>query len=338
MAKKSTNPFDPEEDVINAPRTLGQDPGESLYFDPGSFERRWLTQGSPRTDFKGQREREERLQDLGKRPGEAPADFDPAGPASFYNPNQAGFVGKPERIEEQRGMTLPEADLQAKFLRSRGAYNADPNYEPTEPQSYRLSDLTMFPLQPVVQKGLYGTETEAGRQQWLAADEAKNAPRYLHDTPLDDATDLYKYRTWAAKGGKNPDDEQEDYDLRGYYKAGGKLTPGVHLPDTFKKPNHPSFSDQSKYSGPGQEGGHWLQDNKGRYIGFQAGPANLVHHSPMDMVNYFRQSEPGVQVFFPPGTPDVPPQPEMSTFKERFPEMTPMEEYNERQRKKRERK
>lgn len=57
-----------------------------------------------------------------------------------------------------------------------------------------------------------------------------------------------------------PDDSGKDYDLRGAYKAG--ITPAGpeagadegHWPDTFKKPNHPTFSTQSRYAAQGEPG------------------------------------------------------------------------------------
>jgi hypothetical protein len=57
-----------------------------------------------------------------------------------------------------------------------------------------------------------------------------------------------------------PHDSGADYDLRGAFRAG--LTPDPetgHWADTFKKPNHPTFSDQSKYAQFGKPG-HWEGD------------------------------------------------------------------------------
>ena len=45
-------------------------------------------------------------------------------------------------------------------------------------------------------------------------------------------------------------DSGSDYDLRGYYNKYGSLVPtasNLHLTDEFKKPNHPTFSNQSMY-------------------------------------------------------------------------------------------
>jgi hypothetical protein len=52
-----------------------------------------------------------------------------------------------------------------------------------------------------------------------------------------------------------PRDSGADYDLRGAFKAGFTPDPqSGHWPDTFKKPNHPTFSDQSRYAPYGRPG------------------------------------------------------------------------------------
>lgn len=52
------------------------------------------------------------------------------------------------------------------------------------------------------------------------------------------------YQNWPGQKG----DTGGDYDLRGAYAAGYDRDGSGHLPDTFKKPNHETFSDESKYS------------------------------------------------------------------------------------------
>jgi hypothetical protein len=73
------------------------------------------------------------------------------------------------------------------------------------------------------------------------------APRgQSYDTPLSPAEET-AFRAWKQRYA--PQDSGADYDLRGAFKAG--LTPDPqtgHWPDTFKKPNHPTFSDQSRYA------------------------------------------------------------------------------------------
>ena len=63
----------------------------------------------------------------------------------------------------------------------------------------------------------------------------------------------------------------ESYDLRGYWLNGGYadeefMARRGHAPDTYKKPNHPTFSNESIYHGaPGPagvkfEGGEWIDE------------------------------------------------------------------------------
>lgn len=74
------------------------------------------------------------------------------------------------------------------------------------------------------------------------------------------AADEKAFREW--KQVYAPQDSGADYDLRGAFAQG--LTPDPetgHWPDTFKKPNHPTFSDESEYAhyAP-QLAGHWVGD------------------------------------------------------------------------------
>lgn len=55
-----------------------------------------------------------------------------------------------------------------------------------------------------------------------------------------------KFQAWKKTNA--PNDSGEDYDLRGAYKEGLKPAENGHWPDTYKKPNHPTFSNQSKYA------------------------------------------------------------------------------------------
>lgn len=56
------------------------------------------------------------------------------------------------------------------------------------------------------------------------------------------------YQLWRGKLPK-PLQYEGDYDLRGLYQEDPKATPSsnLHFPDTYKLPNHPTFSNQSKY-------------------------------------------------------------------------------------------
>lgn len=55
------------------------------------------------------------------------------------------------------------------------------------------------------------------------------------------------YAQWKAANA--PHDSGFDYDLVGAFRAGLTRNPVTgHMPDQFKKPNHPTFSTQSQYA------------------------------------------------------------------------------------------
>lgn len=102
----------------------------------------------------------------------------------------------------------------------------------------------------------------------------------------------------SAKTGRNVAGDSYDYDLRGWYQQNGPqdLT-GAHLTDEFKKPNHPTFSDQSRYNGVnGMQGGQWQQQQGGTYS-FTPGPTNVF--SVPELQDYFKKVEPGNQLVVP---------------------------------------
>jgi len=86
--------------------------------------------------------------------------------------------------------------------------------------------------------------------------------------------ELAQYYNWAAKkygGESNILYEMGAYDLQGAWKdiRDGKIDfdpVNGHLPDTYKKPNHPTFSIESKYHSKDTPGGKWEQvDNRWKY-------------------------------------------------------------------------
>lgn len=68
------------------------------------------------------------------------------------------------------------------------------------------------------------------------------------------------YNAWRAKLPKNLQWDG-DYDLKGLYHENPNQTPSgnLHFPDTYKLPNHPTFSDESRYYNPTtkNQAGHW---------------------------------------------------------------------------------
>lgn len=130
------------------------------------------------------------------------------------------------------------------------------------------------------------------------ADQSAN-----YNTPLG-AEQKLAYALWAAS---LPQQLQStaDYDLQGAWKGNARAAANGHLPDTYKKPNHPTFSAESDYSGPYAQGGAWVaptdprQAEAGRGYTFFASPDNLRFRSPEELQAYFRAAEPGNQVVLP---------------------------------------
>lgn len=105
------------------------------------------------------------------------------------------------------------------------------------------------------------------------------------------------FQKWAVQNNKTKD--TFDYDLRGAWKEGSAGTGGAHSPDTYKKPNHPTFSNQSKYNGAeGKTGGEWVQQPGGSYT-FNASDANVQNMGEQGLRNYFNKYEKGNAVNIP---------------------------------------
>lgn len=72
-----------------------------------------------------------------------------------------------------------------------------------------------------------------------------------------------QFKAWKRQNA--PNDSGDDYDLRGAFMAGVSPAANGHWPDTFKKPNHPTFSDQSQYARYAPDkAGHWTES--GTYV------------------------------------------------------------------------
>ena len=112
-------------------------------------------------------------------------------------------------------------------------------------------------------------------------------------TPLEEL----RFRAWLMgennRQKRNVGQDFYDYDLRGMWKAGGGFGgDNGHAGDTWKKPNHPTFSTDSIYNGQdGFQGGVWGQTPEG--ITYTASPSNTWNHD--ELQRYFDEHEPGVR-------------------------------------------
>ena len=55
--------------------------------------------------------------------------------------------------------------------------------------------------------------------------------------------------------------DKQDYDIQGAWLEGETADEVGHWTDKYKKPNHPTFSNQSQYSNEKHQGGVWMGDN-----------------------------------------------------------------------------
>lgn len=117
------------------------------------------------------------------------------------------------------------------------------------------------------------------------SDDPEIGLRYQFNTPLTVNEEAAYQMAMGPKA-----DDTYDYDMRGFWKSGGQLAGNGHAGDMFKKPNHPTFSDQSQYSNFATPGGHW------GYQTFTPSSYNLKNMSLADLLKYFSQVEPGWKV------------------------------------------
>ena len=104
-----------------------------------------------------------------------------------------------------------------------------------------------------------------------------------YDTPLT-ADQEAKYQKWRATLPK-PLQYEGDYDLRGYWLDPETVKDGIkdgqHFTDTYKKPNHPTFSVESKYAVGADlaRAGRWEGEKfippRGMYPGSLNNPGNV---------------------------------------------------------------
>jgi len=134
--------------------------------------------------------------------------------------------------------------------------------------------------------------------------EPRNLSQIKQSPNYDPKTDVYQQQGQFDTP-LNPEEQESynkkygpsdnrDYDMQGFHKYNPDFEagPGQHYPDTFKKPNHPTFSDESIYHGGEYEGGRWNELEGGRY-GFTPGRTNIKEHGEKSLQDYFKRNEPG---------------------------------------------
>ena len=152
-----------------------------------------------------------------------------------------------------------------------------------EAEQYRLGGIILEDL-TVLQDGGEGLPT---KNQIANDPELEGWDKY--NTKLS-TKEKKSYDKWSIDANINPWDRGA-YDSQGYWKdfiSSGKgdiADDDGHRPDTYKKPNHPTFSNQSKYHAvDGNYGGVWTDDS-----GFQPSKQTLERYGD----EYYTQPEVG---------------------------------------------
>ena len=133
--------------------------------------------------------------------------------------------------------------------------------------------------------------------------------RERFNTKLDQENEK-RFQAWVedakSRYGTDLSMDLDTYDLRGYWFSGGykdeafKQRKG-HAPDTYKKPNHPTFSKESIYSGTKSEyGGNWEGGNWKSETEFEPTAHMLQHTHPLSWyIDYMRKNGEGVKIMIP---------------------------------------
>jgi hypothetical protein len=108
-----------------------------------------------------------------------------------------------------------------------------------------------------------------------------------------------EFQRWMARQskrlGRDIRMDLHDYDVRGLWlsfaKSGQDLEPG-HGVDTFKKPTHPTFSNESIYSNKDTPGGVWWADNTYSPSGWMMSDPERAKY----LKQYMKEREPGVKL------------------------------------------
>jgi len=91
---------------------------------------------------------------------------------------------------------------------------------------------------------------------------------------------------------------KEAYDNLPYETMKKFAESSAHLPDTYKKPSHPTFSDESKYSNDKIKGGHWSYED-GVEV-FTPSPYNIQQIGGVDKYKkWIQDNEPNVKLNIP---------------------------------------
>ncbi len=186
-------------------------------------------------------------------------------------PLSEGLNASLEQLKARRGqldgMVKPRGELAQKAARAKAGFAIASATAMREAHLAQQAEIAArvkaeggnLENDPTYQGNLSGLRTSeqiiADAQQHLDSMGAPPQQPRQFETPLN-AADEDSFQRWKQQNA--PNDSGVDYDLRGAFKAGATPDANGHWPDTFKKPNHPTFSNQSIYASAAPEkAGRW---------------------------------------------------------------------------------
>jgi len=195
--------------------------------------------------------------------GIKPVEGDPQGQPMTMRTLPAQATEQPEPQTRDRVMTPQQLEQNRAIVRDpNNIYNDQgeivdyytPQFQPIPP-TQREGDPLFTPTSSSTMPLQAPTEVTGA----LKPVGGTGTPGNQYETSLS-PTEEAKFQDWKAKNA--PNDSGFDYDLRGAFQAGVQPDKETgHWPDTFKKPNHPTFSDQSQYAKDRPDlAGHWVGD------------------------------------------------------------------------------
>jgi hypothetical protein len=119
-----------------------------------------------------------------------------------------------------------------------------------------------------------------------------------------------QFKQWTDAQSKvlkrNISKDDSDYDLRGYWlNKNDKPEEAGHMPDKYKKPNHPTFSNESIYHGEPDpkggafDGGKWSGNDKSGWTFEPTYRMLTTTHKVEDLKRYMADNEKGVKLKLP---------------------------------------
>jgi len=110
----------------------------------------------------------------------------------------------------------------------------------------------------------------------------------------DELNEFWKWANDRYKGQDNVLYEMGAYDIQGAWKdiKAGKIQfdpVNGHLPDTYKKPNHPTFSNESRYHSKETPGGKWEQ--KGNRWNYYPSKYSVSNHGQDYIKRYLAEDK-----------------------------------------------